>query len=800
MAFFLEDDEHDNDEGASSSENNEQQLQHDESSVSNMPQQQQAVLAIPSQDNEALRRYSTKSSDLSSSFLSSRHSDFTLPVSNRLLHNAPPPLQVNGATVMMNHNSHMPSHDASAGASTRSRRPIFCGKVQRKYDVAPALDNGLLWRSHNEHGSASNEQLHETNRLLNTDHHQDSIEQHPTEIMRSPFDLQHQHGSGANGIGNGGSSLTLHHEHQWNMDDDEQQYRATFDSTISPLASPTISLSGSSVRAATSAHEHSSKPKQRQSLLVHCVTTLCCRRSKRQENATDKHASENDAVPLTMTINDTCFQSLILALAVACVWTPSNLLAPNLTMVARDLHILVKRDLYLGSYCALASSVLSAPMGAYIGLLADVTVKRVTASGENEPTTSGYGSMQDGLAVDTNVRKQHVSRMTRHALFCWTIAGGGVTAWLTGSRWCTRYWQLLLLRVLNGGFMTGSVPIAFSIMADCFGSEQRNAASSGLTAMMGFGMIAGQIYAGMTGPPLGWKHGFRVSGVVTIAMAVLCYFLVKEPERGGKEKALQDMLQSGKRYERKLTWSRFVQSMRQNKSNAILIWQGFFSSMPWGIISVFLNDYLSQERGFSVADATFMVVCFGVGCAIGGILGGVIGQRIYDFRRSWLPLFMSATTMLGILPFICLLNTHFTNAHGPMGLFLTVSGGIIANLPSVNSRPCLINVNPPESRGAALTAANVLVNLGRGLGTSTVTLMVVIFEVDRQFAFNVTLIVFWSISALQLIFLSKTLAQDQDAMEGELAAYALTAMEKDEDEDDDESIKVAGVHASLACF
>ena len=68
---------------------------------------------------------------------------------------------------------------------------------------------------------------------------------------------------------------------------------------------------------------------------------------------------------------------------------------------------------------------------------------------------------------------------------------------------------------------------------DLFATEERNAASSGLTAMMGGGIIAGQLYAGMTGPTAGWQHAFEVSGVVTAALACLCAFLVQEPVRGG---------------------------------------------------------------------------------------------------------------------------------------------------------------------------------------------------------------------------------------------------------------------------
>jgi sugar phosphate permease len=213
--------------------------------------------------------------------------------------------------------------------------------------------------------------------------------------------------------------------------------------------------------------------------------------------------------------------------------------------------------------------------------------------------------------------------------------------------------------------------------------------------------------------------------------------------------------------------------------------------MPWGIVFVFLNDYLSQEKGFSVPDATFMVMLFGVGCAIGGICGGYIGQVLQSrYNRSYLPLFMADTTVLGILPFLGLLNSNFPNHHGYKAMIYSILGGCFASLTSVNVRPIIINVNPPETRGAALTAANLLITLGRGIGPSCITLMGSLLQVSRQAAFNMTLTGFWTIAAIQLLLLAKTLPKDQDLMEAELARYAAMAAthskdEEPQEEDDD---------------
>jgi hypothetical protein len=53
-----------------------------------------------------------------------------------------------------------------------------------------------------------------------------------------------------------------------------------------------------------------------------------------------------------------------------------------------------------------------------------------------------------------------------------------------------------------------------------------------------------------------------------------------------------------------------------------------------------------------------------------------------------------------------------------------------------------------------------------------------IFHVNRQFSFNVTLFFFWTVTAIQLLLLSRTLPKDQDAMELELKRYAASALER----------------------
>lgn len=426
-------------------------------------------------------------------------------------------------------------------------------------------------------------------------------------------------------------------------------------------------------------------------------------------------------------------QTFVLALAFFAIWSPQNLMAPNLTQMATYFHFTTEqRDLYLGANIAFATGVLSLPVQTLLGFLADVVPSR----------------------------KQ---------LFAYTVMGGGIASIFTG--YSKTYTQLYFCRFLCGGCMSGSVPIAFSMLGDLFDAKDRNVASSGLTAMMGAGILFGQVYAGAVGESVGWKRPFYLSGVLSIITALMVLYFVREPVRGGKEKVLQEMIANGTKYDRKLTVDGFLHAMTQNKTNVILMLQSFSTGVPWGIIFTFLNDYFSQEQGMSVAASTILIVWFGLGCAAGGIIGGTIGTKLQRINRSFLPLFMALSTALGIIPFLGLLDLKL-NGASLLAIFLAFIGPCIANLPSVNVRPCILNVNPPETRGAAMTAANLMVNVGRGAGPSIITLSQQLFYATRQYSFNLSLIVFWSLTTVLLIILAKTLPNDQDAMDAELERYA----------------------------
>ena len=68
--------------------------------------------------------------------------------------------------------------------------------------------------------------------------------------------------------------------------------------------------------------------------------------------------------------------------------------------------------------------------------------------------------------------------------------------------------------------------------------------------------------------------------------------------------------------------------------------QGFPGCIPWGVMNVFLMDYLISNRGASKEAAFLVSACFGLGATVGQILAGIIGPSVYKRDKRYLAYFM----------------------------------------------------------------------------------------------------------------------------------------------------------------
>jgi Major Facilitator Superfamily len=293
------------------------------------------------------------------------------------------------------------------------------------------------------------------------------------------------------------------------------------------------------------------------------------------------------------------------------LFADQNLMAPNLTAIAQEFHFTdEERDRKLGGDIALAFFVLGAPASYVVGCLADS------------------------------------EWLPRSALFAATVGIGEGACFLT--YFARTYWELYACRAVTGFSLGGALPLIYSFLGDLFSAEERHTVSALVGIGAGIGISFGQGLAGLTGPRLGWRLPFLLISVPAVICALLVLLFVKDPPRGGTERAVQDFrddfqeqasleneesvdnsqsveivslgctrnagtapidhvgqssqesqMAAGKSLGCQERWTSFKELL-STPTVILALLQGAPGCVPWGIVNTYLNDFLSQNRGMTV--------------------------------------------------------------------------------------------------------------------------------------------------------------------------------------------------------
>lgn len=342
------------------------------------------------------------------------------------------------------------------------------------------------------------------------------------------------------------------------------------------------------------------------------------------------------------------------------------------------------------------------------------------------------------------------------------------------TAWAPNYEVYLVLRTLTGIGMGGIFPVIFSLLGDFFQNKNRLVASAWLSTAMGFGILVGQVlamglahtnYMGMSG----WRISFIIMAVPAFPLVVIYYLYSVSPARGAADKRdleISDQANQSVIEEHKVSL-KDITKLFNNRTNMWAFLQGIPGTVPWGFLFYFLVDYYEKTKGFSVEEATALVIVFGPTIILGTFLGGYIGRIIYHWKKHLLPLFCAITVTLGTIPVLILTN-YVGTTIGPM-LGTAFIAGLIIPMTGANVRGILINVNVPEDRGAVFGMYNFADDLGKAFGPGLIGLMLLAMkalfpentsEVNQTFTYNFS-ICLWIVCGLCWIPMIWTMEPDE---------------------------------------
>jgi predicted MFS family arabinose efflux permease len=177
-----------------------------------------------------------------------------------------------------------------------------------------------------------------------------------------------------------------------------------------------------------------------------------------------------------------------------------------------------------------------------------------------------------------------------------------------------------------------------------------------------------------------------------------------------------------------------------------------------------MNDFLAQDKGLTVEQATMMISLFGIGAAVGGAIGGVVGQHMYNIRSRNLSLFMGIVQLSSVPLMWRIIDAEYTSVNLAMNVVIILIAGCIASMAGTNVRFLLINVNAPDTRGFVMSIFDVFNNIGRGLGPLVVTWMVSAMG-SRAHGYNFAMTAWW-LEALVMALTLFTVEGDEATARG----------------------------------
>ena len=208
------------------------------------------------------------------------------------------------------------------------------------------------------------------------------------------------------------------------------------------------------------------------------------------------------------------------------------------------------------------------------------------------------------------------------------------------------------------------------------------------------------------GAVLGWRVMFCTVGVLSMLVSYLVYRDLKDPlrEKDNTPKMSWALV--------KEEWA-ILRKLLRNNTFVIIVLQGVFSGIPWNALS-FMVMYF-QFCGLSDPQAGLLVSLFVLACAIGGPLGGYIGdkaaQRYPDNGRAYAAQFSS----LSGIPCMCVLllvAPRFAGSGSHIHLLgfaqiLIVMGLFCSWCSCAANRPILSEIVPERHR-ASILAWNIV--------------------------------------------------------------------------------------------
>ncbi len=398
--------------------------------------------------------------------------------------------------------------------------------------------------------------------------------------------------------------------------------------------------------------------------------------------------------------------------------------------------------------------------------------------------------LMNGLAAFLWSYVSDTRGMKRKALLATSFGAGGFFTILASIS--PNPIPLMFFWILAGGSLGAIIPLGFSLISDLFDRRMRTRAFMLWYMLGGIGLAVGYIVALFLGAYYGWRFPLYVGGIILMVFGAPLCLSIWEPQRGISDvEAHIDEYYYPYRFR-----PQDVRLILSNKSNIYVALQGFFGTIPNGVLFTWTVHYIIREAHASEVAASVFLGLMSTG-ALGGLFLSYLADKLYERDVVYRPL-IAASCSIGegvlfmiffaipiklniytdnpkeaFLMMIDLLSRDmlvlFTFTIFFIAMFLNSPVGAIRN-------SILADVNLPEDKATVLSAINIAELLSKSIGITVVG-----FLSDILGSLRIPIIIamsIWILSGISWIYVARyyhgDLAQIKNILEQRLKSIGVS--------------------------
>jgi MFS transporter, Spinster family, sphingosine-1-phosphate transporter len=184
------------------------------------------------------------------------------------------------------------------------------------------------------------------------------------------------------------------------------------------------------------------------------------------------------------------------------------------------------------------------------------------------------------------------------------------------------FWQLLLARIGVGVGEAGCTPPAHSLISDIVPPERRSSALAFYSLGIPVGTLLGMIIGGTLADLVGWREAFLIVGLPGVAMALVVWFVLKDPRHADAATILRNKNQPAA-----LPLGQAVAEVMRSRAFVLLLFAGSAASFLAYGKTTWTTIFFQRTHDLSPGQVGLW---FGLIGGLGGMLGTWLGGYLAD--------------------------------------------------------------------------------------------------------------------------------------------------------------------------